>query len=658
MFQIYILSNKRVIFLILLFGVISSFANIYCYNVVVENNVNNEITEFNSLIRAGDSIVWKNGQYAPEIIKVIDYYKKALNIDSTNQETIFKLAYIYDFTDSVAQAKKYYDKVNVMALKIRNNFANTDYPEIDVNKIKSNFYYNDSLEIVFKRYGQESSINFVYDIALSYPDSINTYWIDSYISKAFNKKIYFTVFGNGEFIARKFDYTCGCKLSFKGKLPDSILVKILKTLEKSRILTLKKIFFGQDIDNNDYYIKRHKYHNYSNYGRLLYSEVTNIETPLFSQSIEILDLDDYSNDKMLSLCRNSNINLIYNPTFPDKEEAKLEILNELWKYIFCTDLTYRYDSNENLTEDEILNDFDSLIKIADENLTNNDTITLNNAIQNYKKALLIRPNDQETLFKIAYLYDLSDSVAQAKKYYDKINVMKLTIKNSFAKTEYPEIDVNKIKKNLLYNDSLEILFKKFGRESSITFDIEITTSAFPTYNDNHIRIFLYKLFNKRIFITVYGNGEFEARKYDSLKKSKVYFEGILPDSTFSVILNLLQEGRILSMKSLFQKEEKSVNRFMGPYSNYLVLITHNMDNPSFERITIETPLVSNSVSIMYLIGCDELCQDTNLFEKGCCKDIQLNYDNKHLNKTDAKIKLLEELWKYIYCIDLSKYSTD
>jgi hypothetical protein len=283
------------------------------------------------------------------------------------------------------------------------------------------------------------------------------------------------------------------------------------------------------------------------------------------------------------------------------------------------------------------------------------SIRKDSAIYNYKKALLIYPNNDKTLLKLAIIYDTMDSVKLAEEYYNKVKNRFVTLTNTYNQTEYPEIDVKKIKDNFIYSDSLEILFKKFGRESSITFDIEIATSAFPTYNDNYTGIFLYKLFNKRIFITVYGNGEFEARKYDSLKKSKVYFEGKLPDSTLSVILNLLQEGRILSMKSLFQKEEKSVNRFMGPYSNYLVLITHNMDRAAFERITIETPLVSNSVSIMYLIGCDELSQDTNLFEKGCCKDIQLIYDNKHLNKTDTKIKLLEELWKYVYCLDLSKY---
>lgn len=95
--------------------------------------------------------------------------------------------------------------------------------------------------------------------------------------------------------------------------------------------------------------------------------------------------------------------------------------------------------------------------------------------------------------------------------------------------------------------------------------------------------------------------------------------------------------------------------FFGPYSFYLFSITHNNDNPNFERITIETPIVTNTVSITHLIGCD---YNGNFFKKSCCDDINLNYDNTQIDKTSAKIKLLEELWKYIYCIDLSKYSKE
>ena len=621
---------------------------------VSENSVDKDkIEKFNNLIRTGDSIIWKNGQYTPEIIQTIDYYKKALDLDSSNQETLFKIAYLYDAADSVTQAKKYYDKIDKMTLTIRNNFGKTEYPEIDVKKIKDNFNYSDSIEIIFKKYGKKSSITFDYDIALSYPDSINIYRIDSYLNKIFNKKIYFTVYGNGEFVARKFDYTCDCKLSFKGILPDSILVKILKTLGNSRILSLKKIFFGQDTDNNDYYIKSHKYHKYSNYGGLLYSEVTNIETPLFSHIIEIVDLDDYSNDKMLSLCLHSDINLIYNPTFPDKEEAKLEILNELWKYIFCTDFTYRYDSDENLTDDEILNDFDSHIKIADENLTYNDTITLNNAIQNYKKALLIRPNDQGTLFKIAYLYDLSDSVTQAKKYYDKINVMKLTIKNNFAKTEYPEIDVKKIKDNLKYNDSLVNTFKKYGKKSSITLDYYYSNDhkyiLYPNWFDYYIKAIFYR----KIYFTIYGNGEFEARTYDFKTDSKNFICGTLPDSILCKILSTIENGRILSLKKLFEYEESEINRFYGirdiiPPSDFLFYPNY------FERFTIKSPEINHSIKVLNLVDSNE----DKIFSPRSDSTINLNYNNTLEDKIRAKLQLLSELWKYIYCIDLTKYSTE
>ncbi len=310
---------------------------------------------------------------------------------------------------------------------------------------------------------------------------------------------------------------------------------------------------------------------------------------------------------------------------------------------------FNYDANDKLsTEDSNRESIESLIKRGDGYFSYSYE-----AIVCYKKALEIDSTNQEVIFRIAYFYDLQDSVDLAKHYYHKLNTKYLKIQDRWSKIIYPEIDINNIKMNLQYNDSLEILFKKYGKESSITFDYEISASAFPTYNDNDIGIFFYKLFNKRIFITIYGNGEFEARKYYNTKNSINIYEGKLPDSTLSVILKALQKGRILSMKSLFHEEKKSINRFEGDYLKYLILIPSNLDNPWFERIKIETPLISNSVSIMCLVDrieCD------HIFE--CCNDINLEYMNSIENRTKAKIKLLEELWKYIYCLDLTKYSTE
>lgn len=307
-----------------------------------------------------------------------------------------------------------------------------------------------------------------------------------------------------------------------------------------------------------------------------------------------------------------------------------------------------YQGSENTVDRDKTEEFEALIKRGDGYFSYSYE-----AIVCYKKALEIDSTNQEVIFRIAYYYDLQDSVDLAEHYYKKLDVKYLTIQDRWSKIIYPEIDINKIKMNLLYNDSLEILFKRYGKKSSITLDYEISASAFPTYNENHIWVFFYKLLNKRTFITIYGNGEFEARKYNK-NKSDVYFEGKLPDSTLSIILKTLQKGRILSMKSLFQEGKKSINRFEGDYLKYLILIPSNMENPWFERIKIETPLISNSVSIMYLV---DRIECSYMFGE-CCKDINLEYMNSIENRTKAKIKLLEELWKYIYCLDLSKYSTD
>ncbi len=307
---------------------------------VSENTEDKEKTDkFNSLVKEGDSFYWHssciNNLY---FLKAIESYNKALEIDSTNQEVLFKIAYYYDIMDSVNLAKQYYQKINAKYLKIKDNYKNIEYPEIHVKKVIDNFMNENSFVEKFRKFGKKSSITLDYYYSNNHKYILYPNWFDYYIREIFYKKIFFTIYGNGDFEARNYELNSDSKKYFRGKLPDSILIKILQTIENGRIISLKKLFVDEESEINHFYGINDCMPPADFLFYPLLFERTRIESPIFSYFV-LTENVERSRDRIFSPRSDSVINLNYNNTLEDKVEAKLQLLSELWKYIFWMDLS-------------------------------------------------------------------------------------------------------------------------------------------------------------------------------------------------------------------------------------------------------------------------------------------------------------------------------
>ena len=339
--QIMSKNMKNIAIFIILFFIPVSLLN---YDAI--DNANTEDAnriKFDLLVREGDSFKWKasciNKLYYTQ---AIERYEKALEIDSSNEEVLFKLAYYYDIIDSTNLAKHYYQTINSGHLKIKDYYKNIEYPKIDVSNVKKTFIYSDSLVEIFRKYGRKCSITF--DYHLSYPEKYDSdkEWFFYNLEKIFEKRIFFTLYGDGEFEARKYD--SNSKIFFCGKLPDSILTIILKTLKNGRIITLKHFFEEKDAEINRFYTGGCECGYPDFYWHAYHFERIKIETPIFSNNFDILCLTESKNDRILEPINGWELNLKYNSYLEDKEKAKLQLLSELWKYIFWMDLT-KYETD-------------------------------------------------------------------------------------------------------------------------------------------------------------------------------------------------------------------------------------------------------------------------------------------------------------------------
>ena len=330
--QIISKNMKNIATVIILFLIPVSLFNYDAIDNASTEDANRESIEF--LLKRGDSYFWWQLPYS---LEAIVSYKKALEIDSTNQEVLFRIAYFYDMHDSIQMAKQYYQKLNTEYLKIYDRSREITYHDIDVRNVVNNFNNENSFVEKFRHFGKESSITFDYYYSNDHQWIRNREWFDYYIRKIFHLKIFIKVYGNGEFEARTYDFKTDSKKYISGTLPDSILFKILSTIENGRLLTLKKIFEKEESEINRYYGIR----DITPPGGIFYStyfERFTIETPEFNHSIKVLNLVDGNEDKIYSPRSDSVINLNYNTTLEDKQEAKLQLLAELWKYIFWMDL--------------------------------------------------------------------------------------------------------------------------------------------------------------------------------------------------------------------------------------------------------------------------------------------------------------------------------
>jgi len=339
-----IMKNKIFqIFALIIIGLLSAVDLVTSeLNEVSEKTVDKEKTEkFEFLVRRGDSYFeW----HLPYSLEAIVSYKKALEIDSLNQEVLFRIAYFYDMLDSVHIAKQYYQKLFTEYLKIYDRSREITYPEINVKNVVNNFNNENSFVETFRKYSKRSSITLDYYYSNNHQWIRHRDWFDYYIRKIFHKKIYFTIYGNGEFDARTYDFKSDSKKYMSGTFPDSILIKILKTIENGRLLSLKKLFVEEESEINRFYgiddnIPPNDFNLYPRF-----FERISIKTPEFNHCIKATNLVDRKEDKIFSPRSDSTINLNYNNTLEDKQEAKLQLLSELWKYIFWMDLS-KYETD-------------------------------------------------------------------------------------------------------------------------------------------------------------------------------------------------------------------------------------------------------------------------------------------------------------------------
>jgi tetratricopeptide (TPR) repeat protein len=262
----------------------------------------------------------------------------------------------------------------------------------------------------------------------------------------------------------------------------------------------------------------------------------------------------------------------------------------------------------------------------------------------YKKGLEIDSTNQEAAFKIAYLYDLLDSINEAQYYYNKITQKYLNLKNRYNNKEFAEIDVEKIKKNFQYNDSILPQFIKFGKKSSITFDFINSFTTFDGFLDN--------LLYKNIYLKIYGNGEFETRGYfDVNTSSKINFQGKQPDSLFIAILELLEDVRFLSFQNLFKFDDDEGSSYFNYDSRFGIIVPATGPWNLF-RITINTHDFSNSISIRGLSD-----------EKGPWSGFTNNFplitlDNVKSSPIGLKLCMLSKLWICTFDYNLLKYKKE
>jgi hypothetical protein len=278
-------------------------------------------------------------------------------------------------------------------------------------------------------------------------------------------------------------------------------------------------------------------------------------------------------------------------------------------------------------------------------------LDLYQSILYFKKALEIDTSNQEVTFKIAYLYDLIDSSDSAKYYYNKVNQKYLNLQNRYNEKEFPEIDVNEVKINLLYNDSLVTHFIKYGRKASITFDYEYDYSnasfGLPCWDS-----FYYNVFTKKIYLTIFGNGEFESRGcYEINNTSELYFKGKLTDSLLIQILKNFEDIRFLTFQNLFDFDDRGINRF---WFWYAIKPLYTIEGPTvFFRISLKTPDFNNSICVLDLTD-----------ENGPWNNVQFtNYpkipwDKIKIHKNWIKLYKSSKLWDNTFNYDLLKYKRE
>jgi hypothetical protein len=252
-----------------------------------------------------------------------------------------------------------------------------------------------------------------------------------------------------------------------------------------------------------------------------------------------------------------------------------------------------------------------------------DGNSIDSSVYYYQRALNMIPTSNEIFLRLAYLFDLRDSLELAKFYYNKLSDSSQIFKSSYCEISY-KINVNDIKKKSFASDSIKSIFMDYKNDCKIIFDY------FYTYQSCFDEFWSY-LVDKEHKIIIYGNKKVEIKNlYSNKQKKYISKQFYLSDSVFSRILEVLAETRFVSLFSIFNNYQ-GFNAFN--YYPTLNAIDYEHYYQVCERITVETPLFSNTVVFSNLV--DGVFANKDYYEtKG--------------SFFDKKILKLAKLWQMVF----------
>lgn len=246
-------------------------------------------------------------------------------------------------------------------------------------------------------------------------------------------------------------------------------------------------------------------------------------------------------------------------------------------------------------------------------LTQSDSLR-EEAIKWYSTGLRFDSTNAELKLRIAYVYDIFDSIALARKYYDMIELdsVKTETINGYAEKL---ISVKNILHKFDHADSLAVFFDQ-NKDSSYILLRRVPTYTFGTPPTTYCKI--------------WANGRTEYHDYFGDSESPIHLETTIPDSQISTLLGLLMQIRFFSLYNLFKPDYPIAADFDYVSQWHL---------PNY-FVTYHTPNLSHEVSV-YGLG--------TIYGENSLRDVPSVTYNSALNlpsssRISKKLGVLSEFW--------------